>query len=350
MTAARHPLRPAHLPQILALAMFIGVALAGAVVFGPAPVAAQADPAARAWNAPVEPFRIAGNLYYVGAADISSFLITTPAGHILLDGGFVETAPLIAANVQKLGFRLADVKILLNSHAHFDHAGGLARLQELTGARFIASAGDAPLLAAGGKGDFRWGDQAPFPPIRADRVIADGDTVSLGGTVLTAHLTPGHTKGCTTWTLTVVDEAGVRDDKGKSAAARKSFKVVFVGSTTINPGVRLVDRPSYPGIASDYATSFRVLKALPCDIFLGPHGSFFNLEEKARRLAAGRAGGAGSPGGTEGGGVNPFVDPEGYKGFVAKTERAYLDQIAAERVEATAGGKGGPAKPAKQAS
>jgi len=171
------------------------------VLASPALVQPQADPTSRSWNQPVEPYRIAGNIYYVGASDITSFLITTPEGHILLDGGFVETAPIIEANVRKLGFKLEDVKILLSSHAHFDHAGGLAELKRATGAKFAAMDKEAPLLARGGKWDFLFGDKYPFPPIQADRILHDGDTVLLGGTTLTAHLTPGHTKGNTTWTM-----------------------------------------------------------------------------------------------------------------------------------------------------
>src|SRR5438270_7067536 len=146
---------------------------------------AQADPASRASNQPVEPYRIIGNIYSVGASDITSFLIVTPEGDILLDGGFVETAPMIEANVKKLGFRIEDVKILLNSHAHFDHAGGLAALKAASGAKLAASAKDAALLARGGKGDFRFGDELSYPPVQAERILQDGDRVTLGGTTLT---------------------------------------------------------------------------------------------------------------------------------------------------------------------
>ena len=169
----------------------------------PTMAACQADPTSRSWNQPVEPFRIAGNLYYVGANDIASYLIATPEGHILLDGGFVETVPLIRESVKKLGFRIEDVKVLLNTHAHYDHAGGLAELKTLTGAKLQASEADAPALARGGKDDPLFGDQFLFPAVQADRLVKDGDTVSLGGSTLTARLTPGHTAGCTTWTMKV---------------------------------------------------------------------------------------------------------------------------------------------------
>ncbi len=275
------------------------------LVLAPALARGQADPAARPGNRPVAPFRILGNIYYVGASDITSFLVATPRGLILLDGGFVETAPQIEANVERLGFRLADIKVLLNSHAHMDHAGGFAELKRRSGAALAASAADAVLLARGGHGDFRFGDTLTFPPVVADRILKDGDTVTLGGTVMTAHLTPGHTPGNTTWTTTV-------EEKGKT------YRVAFMGSATINPGVVLLGNPAYPGIAGDYARSFAVLRSLPCDVFLAPHGSFFHLAEKARRLAAGET-------------PNPFVDPAGCRAYVAQMETAYDEQLRKEK-------------------
>src|SRR4030095_15706394 len=175
------------------------------VLFCPVGGCGQADETARSWNQPVKPFRIAGNLYYVGASDLSSLLIITPQGHILLDSGLVETEPQIQQNVAKLGFRLEDVKVLINTHAHYDHAGGLALLKRLTGATLMASEADAALLAAGGKGDPNFGDTLAYEPVKVDRILRDGDKVELGGVTLTAHLTPGHTKGNTTWTMTVND-------------------------------------------------------------------------------------------------------------------------------------------------
>jgi len=179
----------------------------------------QGDPTSRAWNQPVPPFRIIGNLYYVGATEVCSFLITTPQGHILLDGGFVETAPQIERNLSQLGFKLADVKILLNSHAHFDHAGGLAELKRESGAKLVASARDAELLRNGGHGDFRFGDTLSFPPVDVDQIIGDGESIELGGQKLTAWLTPGHTKGNTTWVTKISDGS-------------KNYVVVFAGSPT----------------------------------------------------------------------------------------------------------------------
>jgi metallo-beta-lactamase class B len=284
----------------------------GLTALAPGLAHAQKDPTSRSWNQPVEPFRIAGNLYYVGASDITSFLIATPGGLILLDGGFAETAPLIRDSVKKLGFRLEDVKYILSTHAHYDHAGGLAALKRWTGARLVAGEADAPLLAAGGHGDFRFGDRLTFPPVTVDRTVKDGDTVTLGGTTLTAHATPGHTRGCTTWTMQVADGG-------------KTYDAVFVGSATINPGVVLTANPQYPAIAADYARTFETLKKLPCDLFLAAHGAFFDLQGKMAKLRQRKDGGA-----------NPFLDPQGYREHVRQKEELYRRQLAQEREKAKA--------------
>lgn len=266
-------------------------------------VEAQATEEWRSWNRPIEPFRIAENLYYVGASDIASYLITTPEGHILIDGGFVETAPLIEASIARLGFELADVRILLNTHAHFDHAGGLAALKAKTGAKLHASAIEATLLEAGGKGDFRWGDEGAYPPVTVDRRLADGDTVTLGGAKLTARLTPGHTKGATTWTW----KAGAHD-------------VVLVSSASILD-YRFVGEESYPGIRADFEKSFATFRALPCSIFLAPHAGFIDLDAKRAKL---------------GGAVNPFVDPAGYRAWVDRAEISFREAVEKQRLEGAA--------------
>jgi metallo-beta-lactamase class B len=282
------------------------VALLGvAAALAPGRLAAQADPTSRSWNQPVAPFRILGNLYYVGASDITSFLIATDRGLIVLDGGFVETAPQIRDNIARLGFKVQDVKLLLNSHAHYDHAGGLAQLKAWTGARLLASRADARLLTSGGRADPFFGDAPRFPPVAVDREVGDGEKVTLGSTTLVAHLTPGHTPGCTTWTLQVGD-------------AGRRYDAVFVCSTTVLPGYRLLDHPTYPGIAGDYAHTFAKLAALPCDLFLGAHASFYDGAEKARRLRAGAK-------------PNPFIDPQGYRAYLSRTEAAYRERLAAER-------------------
>jgi len=270
---------------------------------------AQHDPESRSWNQPFPPFRIIGNIYYVGANEITSFLITTPKGHILLDGGFAETAPQIEANIRKLGFKLEDVKVLLNTHAHIDHAGGLAELKRATKAIVMASAADAPMLAAGGHGDFFFGDRLAFPPVVVDGIVRDGGVVSLGGMNLTAHVTPGHTRGCTTWTMNVQD-------------ADKLYSVVFICSVTVLLGSHLVNNAAYPQIAEDFARTFHTLTSLPCDVFLGSHGSFFDLEEKrkAQRLGAE---------------TNPFIDPGGYREAVKRWQERFETELARQLAQAS---------------
>ncbi|MEK6304557.1 MAG: subclass B3 metallo-beta-lactamase [Acidobacteriota bacterium] len=261
---------------------------------------AQYTKATPEWNQPVKPFRIIGNIYYVGASEVSSFLITTPGGHILLDSGFAETVPLIVEGVKQLGFKFEDVKILINSHAHYDHAAGLAEIKRLTGAQLMLSEADAGLVANGGKGDFQWGDTFTYEPAKADRILQDKERVELGGVTMTARLTPGHTKGCTTWLMQVKEDG-------------RSYDVVFVGSTTA-PGYNLVDNPKYPNIATDYEYTFRLLRTFPCDVFLAPHGSFFGLNEKAQRLARGER-------------PSPFVDPKGYRDFLDWTEKDFVNLL-----------------------
>jgi metallo-beta-lactamase class B len=257
---------------------------------------AQRDSGERAaWNEPVKPFRIIGNVYYVGVSGVTSFLITTPQGHILLDGGFPETAPLIEENIATIGFRIQDVKILLNSHAHYDHCGGLAELKRLSGAQMVASRADGEVLESGGRVSFEGWKNSGFPAVKVDRVIADGETVKLGDVTLTAVLTPGHTKGCTTWTMPVTESG-------------KTYHVVFYCSTTV-PGYRLVNNPKYPQIASDYEHSFKKLRTLTCDVFLAPHGSFFHLDEKRARIGKG--------------GGNPFVDPAEFRAFLEHSEQDF---------------------------
>ncbi|MEP6685689.1 MAG: subclass B3 metallo-beta-lactamase [Verrucomicrobiota bacterium] len=278
--------------------------IASTVLFAASQVHGQASAESRSWNQPVKPYHLIGNIYYVGASEVTSFLITTPEGHILLDSGYAETLPQIKANVRELGFNLREIKILLNSHAHLDHCGGIAILKALTGAQLIASAADAELLTRGGLGDFHFGNELSYAPVKTDRVLSDGEEVRLGGVTMTAHLTPGHTKGCTTWTMKVTEEGHVYD-------------VVFVGSASI-PGYKLVNNQQYPEITKDYARTFRTLKTLPCDVFLASHGSFFSMTEKARLLAEHKT-------------PNPFIDPQGYKNFVARSEKEFQQQLAREQ-------------------
>lgn len=263
------------------------------------------SPESAAKNLPLAPFRIAGNIYYVGASDVTSYLIVTPDGMVLLDGGFAETAPMIEASIATLGFKLSDVKVLLNGHAHPDHAGGLARLKADTGAEFEAMDREVQPLEHAGQGTFYRGDRHLFDSIKVDRVLHDGDTVTLGGVTLTAHLTAGHTPGCTTWTTTVM-EGG------------KSHPVVFACQMTLPD--QITGNPLYPGAAQDFARSFQVLAALPCEVFLAEHGSSFDLLAKDLRLHQARPG---DP--------DPFVDPQGYRDFVSKSRQAFEAQMRAEQ-------------------
>jgi metallo-beta-lactamase class B len=244
------------------------------------------------WNKPVEPFRVVGNIYYVGAAGVSAFLVVTPAGSILLDAGLPETAPQIAGNIRALGFHVTDVKVLLDSHAHFDHSGGLAELKRLSGAKLVASAGDAPALERGGRDS---------PAVAVDRVVNDGDTVELGGLTMTVNITPGHTKGCTTWSTTTTENA-------------KPYRVLFHCSTSVVD--KLVGNREYPHIVDDYEQSFRKFRAMEADVFLAPHPAFFRMEEKRSRMRPGAA--------------NPFVDPGELRRFVDASERQFRKQLADE--------------------
>ena len=262
------------------------------------------------WTRPFPPFHIAGNLYYVGGEDLAAYLIVTPQGNILINSN-VESSPApIRQSVEKLGFRFADTKILLISHAHVDHCAGSAQILKMTGAKYEVMDGDVPVVEAGGRNDFQYAHSKDswFPPVHVDRVLHDGDTVALGGTVLTAHKTAGHTKGTTTWTL---DEKEVG----------RTLHVVIVGSPNVNPGYKLVGNTAYPRIADDYRREFQVLKSLPCDIFLGAHGGYFDMKAKYERWKAGDR--------------NAWLDPQGYRDYIADREKAfeaeYRRQVSAKR-------------------
>jgi metallo-beta-lactamase class B len=257
---------------------------------------------------PFPPYRIAGNLYYVGTNDITSYLVVTPAGDILVNAGYEETPALIVASIEKLGFHAHDVKILLNGQAHFDHVAGLAALQKLTGAQIYSSAAEVAVLESGGKADFRFGNEYTYPPVKVDHVVKDGEQVTLGGVTMVAHVTGGHSVGCTTWTMQVRD-----------ADAGKLYDVVIVGGTTINPGVTLLHNAKYPAVSDDFARTFRVLRSLHCDIFLGAHGAYYGMLAKYDRLKQGDP--------------HPFVDPEGYRAHIDAAEKRYLDQLARERAQ-----------------
>ncbi len=257
---------------------------------------------------PYPPHHVIGNIYFVGSRSLGIYLITTSKGNILINAGLEESVPMIQHSVEKLGFRFADIKILLISHAHFDHNAGAALIKQITGAKYEVMDADVPAVESGGRKDFFYGNvpEMLYAPTNVDRVLHDGDSVRLGDTVLTAHLTPGHTKGCTTWTM-------------KAGAGGRVYDVVIVGSPNVNPGYKLVNNVTYPQIASDYEKMFRVLRSLPCDVFLGAHGDYYNLEAKFARLHPG--------------GANPFIDPIGYKNYVDDRERAFRAELARQNRE-----------------
>jgi metallo-beta-lactamase class B len=255
-----------------------------------------------AWTRPFPPFRIAGNLYYVGSEDLASYLIVTPQGDILLNSNLQSSVPQIKRSIETLGFHLRDTRILLISHAHYDHCAGSAAILKLTGAKYNVMDADVSVVESGGKTDFQYHAQPDmhFPPAKVDRILHDGSTVRLGGTVLTAHLTAGHTKGATTWTL---DES----------EGGRALHVVIVGSPNVNPGYKLVANKLYPRIATDYKHGFQVLNALPCDVFLGAHGGYFDLTSKYPHFQAGDR--------------NAFIDPAGYKAYIANRQQAFEAEL-----------------------
>ena len=249
------------------------------------------------WNRPTEPFRIPGNVYYVGTEALGAFLITTSEGHVLIDGALPESADQIAANIGRLGFRVADVKYLLISHAHLDHAGGLARLKALSGARLLASAGDRPELESGRIGYRKSWD---FPPVKVDRVIQHGERLRIGDASLTAHLTPGHTKGCTSWSARI-------------AHRQRPLEVMFACSLTV-AGQPLVNDDGYPNAVADFRTSFARLKEVKADMFVGFHSGSFDMAEKRQRLAAGDP--------------DAFIDPGELQRRVQAAETAFEQELA----------------------
>lgn len=260
------------------------------------------------WTTPIAPFRIAGNLYYVGSRDLAAYLVVTPEGDVLINSNLESSVPQIKRSVEQLGFRFTDIKVLLISHAHFDHAAGSAGVKRLTGAKYGVMDADVRTVETGGAADPLFGRGGThYPPAKVDRVLHDSDEVRMGGTVLVAHKTAGHTPGCTTWTMRV------RGDDGRTR------DVVIVGSWNVLSEMRLVGRAAgrgrpaseatYPGIAEDFARGFRVLETLPCDIFLGAHGSYFGMLGKLERAKAGAR--------------EVWVDPAGYRSAVEERKSAF---------------------------
>ena len=259
-----------------------------------------------AWTRQHAPFKIVGNLYYVGSDDLAAYLIDTPQGLILINSNLESSVPQIRESVEKLGFKFSDIKILLISHGHYDHCAGSADILKQTGAKYYVMDADVSVVESGGKTDFEYSTRTDFhfPPTHVDRALHDGGKVSLGGVTLTAHLTPGHTKGTTTWTMDEV-EGG------------RTLHVVIVGSPNVNEGYKLVGNKQYPQIADDYKRGFEVLKNLPCDIFLGAHGGYFGLAQKFPRW--------------QNGDKNIFIDPAGYKAWIANREQAFEKELSRQQ-------------------
>jgi metallo-beta-lactamase class B len=267
------------------------------------PLGAQDPPE---WSRPTEPFRIVGNVYWVGTYDLSSYLITSPEGHIVINTGLPDSVPQIRANIETLGFRLSDVKILTATHAHWDHVAGLAALEKMTGASVYMSAPDADVLESGGKSDFRWGKdpQAWFDPVAVDRRLADGETITLGANVLTLHLHAGHSKGASSFTFTVRE--GARD-----------YRVGIINMGSINPGVRVSGMPGFPDIGDAYSRTFAAQKALALDVFLASHASQFGMHQKRKPGDAYSA--------------DRFVDPKGFRAAVDELQASFRKQLATEQ-------------------
>jgi metallo-beta-lactamase class B len=278
--------------------------ICAAAAFAPArSLKAQGNPE---WTRPFPAFKLIGNIHWVGTYDLSTYLITTPEGHILINTGVGDTAQKIKAGVEQLGFKMSDVRMLTATHGHYDHVAGMAELKKMTNAALVISAPDKELLESGGKADFRWGDapEARFEPVKVDRTVRDGETITLGGTTLTAHLHPGHTKGATSFT-TDVRENG------------RTYRVIIANMGSINPGVTVTGMPKYPGIMQDYANTFASQKAMKIDVWFASHASQFNMHEKYKPGDAYNS--------------DRFVDPAGFLAAVQRLEKVYVDQVAKER-------------------
>ena len=281
-------------------------ALAAAVFLSVATPALAQTPPPDNNNVKREPFRMIGNIYWVGHSQVGSFLITTPQGHILMDSTNAEEWSWVRDNIEKLGFKLTDVKILLNSHTHEEHMGGTAKLKELTGAKLMVSEASASEMAVGGRTDFREDGRQLYTPVKADRILRNGDTVELGGVKMTAYLTPGHAKGATTWTMQVEEDG-------------KKYNAVFLSGMS-PAGIErapILNSPKYPNQKADFELSYQRLKSLPCDVFLYARAPTIKLDEKKARLDRGEK-------------PNPFIDPAGCKAYIAEYEKRFQDQLKEE--------------------
>ena len=280
--------------KVMALGAALAATLAGAA-------AAQES----TWALPAQPFRIIDTTYYVGSRGLAAYLITTPQGHILLDTGLPQNAAMVERNIATLGFKLSDVKVLLISHAHYDHSGGVAKLKADTGAQLVVMQGDRYAMETGIYPGSETVAAFKFPPAKVDRAIKDGDIVSLGGLTLTAHLTAGHTEGCTTWSWPVKD--------GARQHTALNFCSASVAANSLVP-------PQYPGIVADYKKTFATIRSLPGDVILGPHAEFFDLWDKQGRIAAGQP--------------SPFIDRPAFERVIDRQEAAFKADLAQQEARA----------------
>jgi metallo-beta-lactamase class B len=258
------------------------------------------------WNTPTEPFRMIGNVYYVGTDGLASYLITSPQGHILVDTVMPEATSQIKANIEKLGFKVADIKYLLNTHAHIDHTGGLAEMKQASGAQLVAGEADKPLLEGGYYPGAREETALNFPPVKVDRTVREGDTVTIADVTLTARETPGHSPGCTSWEFSV-----------KDGDATRSALIFCSGTVALN---RLVTNPTYPGIVTDYKKTFARAQDMKPNVLLAPHPEMYKMAEKRTKLAEG--------------GPNPFVNPGEFNAYAATLEKAFEDALAKQTAAA----------------
>jgi metallo-beta-lactamase class B len=258
------------------------------------------------WNAPTEPFTIIDNVHYVGTNGLASYLITTAQGHVLVDTALAEANPQIKASIAKLGFKVADIKFLLNSHAHLDHAAGLAELKQETGAQVVAGERDKPLLEGGYYPGQESAQELKFPPVKVDRTVKDGDTVQVGDLVMTAHATPGHSPGCTSWAFKVKDNG-----------AERTALIFCSGTVALN---KLVGSPTYPGIVEDYKRTFAWARGMKVDVFLAPHPEMYGMPDKRKLIAQGAP--------------NPFVKVGEFNTYVEGLEKAFNEALVKQEAEA----------------
>lgn len=252
------------------------------------------------WEEPEEPLKIVGPIYFVGTKGLGAFLITTSEGHILMNTGMPSSGPMMVESIKKLGFKPQEIKLMINGHAHIDHAGAFAHFKKLSGAQMAVMSDDVVLMESGGKGDFKYADDFAYEPVKVDRVLSDGEVIRMGEVVLTPYHTPGHTRGATTWVLNIADGG-------------KPYVIVFPDGSGFNPGYRLAKEPIYPGINVDFRRTHHFLEMLKPDIWLAQHNEYYDLEGKRKRAA------------TEG--VKAWIDPEGYRRFIAHKKIEFEEQV-----------------------